>query len=119
MIRTLLGLYAMSMNLMEEAERHLSAVVRLQQRPPAPLSTGGQAVATAGVNQDLRILSSLNLCIVYLRMGREAELSDLLSHMAPEKLASQSHSLKAAAFYVMGLNAFVKGRYPDAKRFLR
>lgn len=106
----------MSMGAMGEAEKQLSAVLRgddqqQQQQQVSSSSSPGQ--------QELRMLCSLNLCIVYLRMQRQNELADLLSHVAPEKLPSQSHSLKAASFYVMGLDAFFKGRYPDAKRFLR
>ena len=92
----------MSMGQVAEAEQQLTRVLR-----------------SPGISVDLRILASLNLAIVYLRVGRERELSDLLATLNPDGLASQSQSLKAAAFYVMGLNAFLKARFADAKRFLR
>lgn len=102
LIHTLLGLYSMSMNLMPEAENQLTAVLR------APAASS-----------ELKILASLNLSIVYLKMNRERELNDLLVKLNPEQLPSVSQSLKAAAYYVLGLNAFFQTRYNDAKRYLR
>lgn len=71
LIHTLLGLYAMSMNSMPEAESQLSAVLR------APAASS-----------ELKILASLNLAIVYLKMNRERELNDLLVKLNPEQLPS-------------------------------
>ena len=102
-LHTLLGLYAMSMNQMNEAELQLSSVLRQE----------------SYISPELRILVSLNLCIVFLKMNREVELNELLSKMNPEHFPSQSQSLKAAAFYVMGLVAFFQRRGSDAKRCLR
>lgn len=101
-LHSLLGLYAMSMNQMNEAEVQLSRVLREQ-----------------NISPELRILVSLNLCIVFLKMNREMELNDLLNKMNPEHFPSQSQSLKAAAYYVMGLVAFFQRRGSDAKRCLR
>ncbi|KFM59181.1 MAU2 chromatid cohesion factor-like protein, partial [Stegodyphus mimosarum] len=100
-INALLGLYAMSMNCMEAAEAQFGTVVR------------------SNATSELRILASLNLAIVYLRSKRDQELSELLSRLNPETLPLVSHSLRAAAYYVHGLNAFFNARYNDAKRFLR
>ncbi|KAI1301325.1 MAU2 chromatid cohesion factor -like protein [Halotydeus destructor] len=100
-VNTLLGLYSMSMNCMLEAESQLTAVLRA---PAAP---------------ELKVMASLNLAIVYMKMNRERELNDLLVKLNPEQLPSVSQSLKAAAYYVLGLNAFFQTRYNDAKRFLR
>ncbi|RWS16437.1 MAU2 chromatid cohesion factor-like protein [Dinothrombium tinctorium] len=102
LVHALLGLYAMSINCLDVAENQLGAVLRTQ-------------TATS----ELRILASLNLSIVYLRLNREKELSELLAKLNPEALPSVSQSLKAASYYVLGLNAFFQARYNDAKRFLR
>ena len=98
----LLGLYAMSMNCMEAAEAQFNAVLREN-----------------GASSDLRIMASLNLAIVYLRSRKEQELNDLLIRLNPESIQTNSHSLRAAAYYVHGLNAFFQARYNDAKRHLR
>lgn len=95
------GLYAMSMNCMEAAEAQFNTVLRSMASP------------------ELRILASLNLVIVYLRCHREKELQELLVRLNPETLPSASHSLRAAAYYVHGFNAFFQARYNDAKRYLR
>lgn len=100
-INALLGLYAMSMNCMEAAEAQFNTVVR------------------SNATIELRILASLNLAIVYLRSKREHELTELLTRLNPETLPLASHSLRAAAYYVHGLNAFFQARYNDAKRYLR
>ncbi|XP_054710843.1 MAU2 chromatid cohesion factor homolog [Uloborus diversus] len=100
-INALLGLYAMSMNCMEAAEAQFSTVVR------------------SNATSELRILASLNLAIVYLRSKRDHELGELLARLNPETLNLVSHSLRAAAYYVHGLNAFFQARYNDAKRYLR
>ncbi|KAF5304882.1 hypothetical protein FQR65_LT00766 [Abscondita terminalis] len=100
-LHTLLGLYAMSMNCMEAAEAQFSAV----------LSTSSE--------RELWTFANLNLAIVYLRAKREREFNALLDRINPENLPSQSHSLRAAAYYVQGLQAFFQGRYNEAKRYLR
>ncbi|XP_064474441.1 MAU2 chromatid cohesion factor homolog [Ornithodoros turicata] len=101
-LHTLLGLYAMSMNCMEAAEAQFSTVLR------------------SNASTELRILASLNLVIVYRRMPyRDKELTELLARLNPDTLPSTSHSLRAAAYYVHGLNAFFQARSNDAKRYLR
>jgi len=102
LIHALLGMYAMSMNLMDAAEAQLATALR-----------------TPSACTELRVMTSLNLAIVYLRNKREKELNDLLAKLNPETLPSVSQSLKAAAFYVLGLNSFFQSRYNDAKRYLR
>lgn len=52
---------------------------------------------------------------MYLRTKREAELGALLERINPESLPSNSHSLRAAAYYVQGLQAFFGARYNEAK----
>jgi len=95
-------MYAMSMNFTDAAEAQLTA-----------------ALKTSSTCTELRILTSLNLAIVYLRNKKEKELNDLLAKLNPEALPCVSQSLKAAAYYVHGLNSFVQTRYNDAKRYLR
>lgn len=57
----------------------------------------------------------LNLGIVYLRTKRETEFQTILERINPETLPSASHSLRAAAYYVQGLQSFFQQRYNDAK----
>lgn len=52
---------------------------------------------------------------MYLRTKRDAELGALLERINPESLPSHSHSLRAAAYYVQGLQAFFGARYNEAK----
>ncbi|UXI16012.1 threonine-tRNA ligase [Sarcoptes scabiei] len=98
LIHSLLGMYAMSMNITDSAEHQLTLSLNLR-----------------GSSNEARILTSLNLAIVYLRNKRENELNDLLINLNPETLHSSSQSLKAAAYYVFGLNSYFQARYNDAK----
>ncbi|XP_066590231.1 MAU2 chromatid cohesion factor homolog isoform X2 [Prorops nasuta] len=100
-LHALLGLYAMSMNCMEAAESQFT--VALQDRE----------------DKELWTFANLNLAIVYLRTKRDAELGALLERINPDSLPSHSHSLRAAAYYVQGLQAFFGARYNEAKRYLR
>ncbi|PSN54061.1 MAU2 chromatid cohesion factor [Blattella germanica] len=100
-LHTLLGLYAMSMNCMEAAEAQFTAALRTSQE------------------RELWTFANLNLAIVYLRAKREQEFAALLERINPESLPSHSHSLRAAAYYVQGLQSFFQARYNEAKRFLR
>ncbi|XP_015524165.1 MAU2 chromatid cohesion factor homolog [Neodiprion pinetum] len=100
-LHALLGLYAMSMNCMEAAEAQFTAALRTSQE------------------RELWTFANLNLAIVYLRTKRDAELGALLERINPESLPSHSHSLRAAAYYVQGLQAFFGARYNEAKRYLR
>ncbi|XP_046399087.1 MAU2 chromatid cohesion factor homolog [Ischnura elegans] len=100
-LHTLLGLYAMSMNCMESAEAQFSAALRTSQE------------------RDLWTFANLNLAIVYLRAKREQDFSALFERINPETLPTRSHSLRAAAYYVQGLQSFFQARYNEAKRYLR
>ncbi|XP_041367960.1 MAU2 chromatid cohesion factor homolog [Gigantopelta aegis] len=100
-IHMLLGLYAMSMNCMEAAEAQFKLASKL---------------TTA---LDLRNFVNLNLAIVYLRTSRQADLTSLMDKIEPEKMETHSHSLKAASYFVQGLQAFFQARYNEAKRYLR
>merc|ERR1712018_826874 len=100
-LHTMLGLYAMSMNCMQEAENQLNAALRTSQE------------------RELWTFANLNLAIVYVRTRREADFTALLDRISPDRLPSQSHSLQAAAYYIQGLQAFFAARYNDAKRYLR
>ncbi|XP_065333268.1 MAU2 chromatid cohesion factor homolog isoform X2 [Cloeon dipterum] len=100
-IHTLLGLYAMSMNCMEAAEAQFLAALRTSSE------------------RELWNFANLNLAIVYLRAKREPEFTALLERIDPETITSNSHSIRAAAYYVQGLQSFFQARYNEAKRFLR
>lgn len=43
------------------------------------------------------------------------EFANLLERINPETLPSHSHSLRAAAYYVQGLQSFFQARYNEAK----
>ncbi|OXU21657.1 hypothetical protein TSAR_013347 [Trichomalopsis sarcophagae] len=100
-LHVLLGLYAMSMNCMQEAEAQLLSALNKSQE------------------NELVTFANLNLAIVYLRTRRDNHLGPLLERIKPETLPSLSHSLRAAAYYVQGLQAFFGARYNEAKRHLR
>lgn len=106
-VRTLLGFYAMSMSMMEEAENHFSRVMN-----------------DNDVGTELRVMAMLNLALCYLqddtrRYERRHDVEVLLSRLNPEQLNSLSYCSKAAAYYVYGLKAFCDERFNDAKRNLR
>ncbi|KAJ8718059.1 hypothetical protein PYW07_005989 [Mythimna separata] len=100
-LHCLLGLYAMSMNCMEQAEAQFHTTITMSQE------------------RDLWIFAKLNLAIVYLRGRRDSELTVLMEQVKPDALPTYAHGLKAASFYVLGLQAFFQAKYNDAKRFLR
>lgn len=100
-LHTLIGLYAMSMNCLDAAESQFSAAVSSSQE------------------RELWTYANLNLAIVYLRTKREQNFQALLEQINPETLPSHSHSLRAAAYYVLGLQSFFQQRYHEAKRYLR
>ncbi|KAK0167876.1 hypothetical protein PV327_001731 [Microctonus hyperodae] len=99
-LHTLLGLYAMSMNCMEAAEAQFLAALRTSQE------------------KELCTFANLNLAIVYLRTKRDGDLGELMNRINPES-PLHSHALRAAAYYVQGLQAFFGARYNEAKRYLR
>lgn len=106
-IRTLLGFYAMSMSMIEEAEKHFTRVMN-----------------DNDVGTELRVMAMLNLALCYLqddtrRFERRHDVEVLLSRLNPEQLNSLSYCLKAAAYYVYGLKAFCDERFNDAKKNLR
>ncbi|XP_065210046.1 MAU2 chromatid cohesion factor homolog [Planococcus citri] len=100
-IHTLIGLYAMSMNCMNAAEAQFTTAIKLSQE------------------RELWTFANLNLAIVYLRQKRDQEFNALFERINPESLTTHSHSLRAAAYYVQGLQSFFLARYNEAKRYLR
>ncbi|CAG9859410.1 unnamed protein product [Phyllotreta striolata] len=100
-LHVLLGLYSMSVNCMEAAEAQFIAALNTSRE------------------RELWTFANLNLAIVFLRGKREADFLALHDRINPESLPSHSHSLRAAAYYVQGLQAFFQGRYNEAKRYLR
>lgn len=65
--------------------------------------------------KELWTFANLNLAIVYLRQKRDQEFNALLDRINPESLPTHSHSLRAAAYYVQGLQSFFQARYNEAK----
>ena len=99
-LHTLLGLYAMFMNCMEAAESQLNATLRTSKE------------------RELWTFANLNLAIVYLRQRRDSDFLALLDRISPDQLPSSSHCMKAAAYYIHGLQAFFS-QYGESKRYLR
>ncbi|XP_030029055.2 MAU2 chromatid cohesion factor homolog [Manduca sexta] len=100
-LHCLLGLYAMSMNCMEAAEAQFHTAIHTSQE------------------RDLWMFAKLNLAIVYLRGRRDNDLAQLMEQVRPEALPAYAHGLRAASYYVLGLQAFFQARYNEAKRYLR
>ena len=100
-LHTLLGLYAMSMNCMEDAENQFNCALRTSKE------------------RELWTFANLNLAIVYLRQRRDNDFMALLDRISPDQLPSSSHSMKAAAYYIHGLQSFFSSQYGDSKRYLR
>nr|XP_005024792.3 MAU2 chromatid cohesion factor homolog [Anas platyrhynchos] len=102
-LHTLLGLYCISVNCMDNAEAQFTTALRLT------------------THQELWAFIVTNLASVYIREGnRQQELYSLLERINPDhNFPVSSHCLRAAAFYIRGLFSFFQGRYNEAKRFLR
>ncbi|CAL8254120.1 unnamed protein product [Merluccius merluccius] len=102
-LHTLLGLYCISVNCMDNAEAQFTTALQLT------------------THQELWTFIVTNLASVYIREGnRHQELYSLLERINPDhNFPVSSHCLRAAAFYIRGLLSFFQGRYNEAKRFLR
>uniref|UniRef100_A0A8C0GAN8 MAU2 chromatid cohesion factor homolog n=1 Tax=Chelonoidis abingdonii TaxID=106734 RepID=A0A8C0GAN8_CHEAB len=104
-LHTLLGLYCISVNCMDNAEAQFTTALRLT------------------THQELWAFIVTNLASVYIREGnrhQEVCLYSLLERINPDhNFPVSSHCLRAAAFYIRGLFSFFQGRYNEAKRFLR
>lgn len=104
-VHTLLGLYAMSMNLMDVAQAQFNAALETCGRP------------------ELRNFIGLNLAIIYIRSGatgnRRMELENLLAKIRPDQLPTSSQSQHAGYYYVRGLQAFFESNFMDSKKYLR
>uniref|UniRef100_T1I450 MAU2 chromatid cohesion factor homolog n=1 Tax=Rhodnius prolixus TaxID=13249 RepID=T1I450_RHOPR len=118
-LHVLLGLYAMSMNCMQAAEQQFNAAILVCAIIYIYLKKTIIRKCMTSQERDLWTFANLNLGIVYLRGKREAEFTALLERINPENLPSHSHSLRAAAYYVLGLQSFFQSRHNEAKRFLR
>ena len=91
----------MSMNCMEEAEKQLQTALRLSQE------------------RELWTFINLNLAIVYLRRGKTHDFMQMTDRISPDQLPSSSHCMKAAAYYIHGLQSFFASQYNESKRYLR
>ena len=101
-LHCLLGLYSMSASLFDHAERQFYSCIQETNE------------------RDLKLFANLNLAIVYLRTNREHELKQILDQVSADNAqCSNSQALTGSFYYVQGLNAFHKGSFHEAKRFLR
>jgi MAternally affected uncoordination len=101
-LHCLLGLYAMSNNVFDRAElQFLSCLHDTNHR-------------------ELKLFANLNLAIVYMRLGNEVKLKNLLHHIASDYQPNFSNQALLGSYYwVQGLHSFYKGSFHEAKRFLR
>lgn len=101
-LHCLLGLYAMSSNIYDRAEMQLLTAIQETS------------------HRELKLFGNLNLAIVYLRTGHDDKLRNLLNLIAAEHTPNFSNQALLGSYYwVQGLNAFYKGGFHEAKRFLR
>ena len=96
-VHTLLGLYALNVRATDAAEAHFKNALRTAK------------------DMDLWTYVNLNLALFYLHAQRDADFYGLLERITPERLQSQSTSLKAAANFVRGVQAFMQNKHQDAK----
>uniref|UniRef100_A0A671WU79 MAU2 chromatid cohesion factor homolog n=1 Tax=Sparus aurata TaxID=8175 RepID=A0A671WU79_SPAAU len=94
-LHTLLGLYCISVNCMDNAEAQFTAALQMT------------------THQELWTFIVTNLASVYIREGNRHQ------EVRKQLLLPSSHCLRAAGFYIRGLLSFFQGRYNEAKRFLR
>jgi len=102
-VHALLGLYAMSMNLMGDAEEQFKKSLRLSNN-----------------KCDVFCLSALNLAIIYVRHGpaKATNFQQLLESLESETI-TRSKNLRSSYFYMMGLKTFFDSNFDDSKRFLK
>ncbi|XP_065640187.1 MAU2 chromatid cohesion factor homolog isoform X1 [Hydra vulgaris] len=101
-IHVMLGLYAMSMNLMSDAEVHFKKALNLSH------------------NQcDTYYLAAISLAIVYIRFGAQQAIpfKELL-HTFNEKAVTRSKVIRSAYFYMQGLKMFFYSKLEESKLFL-
>lgn len=96
-LHCLLGLYAMSTNYFDEAEKQFQACIQDNNE------------------RDLKLFAILNLAIVYLRTKRENDLTSILNTVSNESQSSSSQALMGGFYYVQGLNSFHKSSFHEAK----
>ncbi|VDD79769.1 unnamed protein product [Mesocestoides corti] len=148
-LHTLIGLYAMSMNCMNQAEEQFKLALRYiassQPGPSArvpgsvpPLSSSAASGVPAsgsvdsaaadlastlsgGPRDSLTVLICLNLALVYIRKSDNKACETLLDEVSASGLQALEgcFCLRAAAAYVRGFLAFFEGRLKDAKASLR
>lgn len=110
-MHTLLGMYCMSMNFMDDAEKHL------------------QIATKSSLHEEQLMTNLLNLAMVHmhnyqLNNGRisqikHQELVTILNRINPESANLKSRNLNAASFFVKGMYEFFQSIHGDAKRYLR
>ncbi|XP_037949757.1 MAU2 chromatid cohesion factor homolog [Teleopsis dalmanni] len=101
-LHCLVGLYSMSTNFFESAEKQFLACVHETSE------------------RDLKLFANLNLAIIYLRTKRDQDLKQILDAVSTENTHTySSQALMGGFYYVQGLHAFHKSSFHEAKRFLR
>lgn len=135
-VHTLIGLYAMSMNSMNQAEEQFKFALRLiagprATAPPDPkakpsnadslLSTGPACCQLDGPRDSLSVLICLNLALVHIRKGNTRECEKLLNEVfsVGRHVLDGCYCLRAAAAYVRAFQAFYENRISDSMTFLR
>lgn len=96
-LHCLLGLYAMSINQFDHAERQF------------------QVCTEETTERDLKLFAHLNLAIIYLRTKRETELRGILEAVSNDSPCFSSQALMGGFYYVQGLNSFYKTSFHEAK----
>ncbi|CAH8591525.1 unnamed protein product [Schistosoma bovis] len=136
-LHTLIGLYAMSMNCMNQAENQFKYALRLIAGPQQVtgcrttnpndknlLSLTNSTRASCqpdGPRDSLSVLICLNLALVHIRKGNTVECEALLNEVfsCGIHVLEGCCCLRAAADYVRAFQAFYENRLTDAKLFLR
>ncbi|VDM02556.1 unnamed protein product [Schistocephalus solidus] len=134
-LHTLIGLYAMSMNCMNQAENQFKLALRYiansqpgsNARPGTSLAFVGASTTdlastlSGGPRDSLSVLICLNLALVYIRKGDTTACELLLNEVftAGLPVLEGCYCLRAAAAYVRGFQAFYENRLQDAKAALR
>ncbi|CAH8557288.1 unnamed protein product [Heterobilharzia americana] len=134
-LHTLIGLYAMSMNCMDQAENQFKYALRLitgpQQNMGCRIASGDKNLSLVastrascqpeGPRDPLSVLVCLNLALVHIRKGNTIECEGLLNEVftCGTRVLESCYCLRAAADYVRAFQAFYENRLLDAKSFLR
>lgn len=101
-LHCLVGLYALSMNLKEQALSHFSQSLKNTQ------------------DTDLWLYNAMNSAVCYLESmkqnpGHKSQLMNIIDNLLPEKANTKSTSLTAFSYFFRALNFFLNSNYQHAK----